>query len=135
MSLPPRLLVLGAAMLLMALSAWAAEVAGERIRYALCRTNVASSAVMRMGEEYGLQVRLKREAGRELARLIDRNPEATLELVFGDRLLLRGPAASFSRSGLFVAPIGDIDATRRALAELEANLWEGPCGLVADSEP
>ena len=134
MSGPLRLLVRSAPILLMALPAPAADVVSERFRYALCRSNVASSAVMWMGERYGLSIELESDAMRELARLLDEHSGKAVELVFADRVLLRGRVESVARSGLLLIPVGDRDATSRALAEFRSSMWEGPCGLVSVSD-
>jgi hypothetical protein len=111
-------------------TARSAEVAA-RLRYALCRDNVAASEIALAGTRYGLSIRLKPYARRELAMLSRLNRGRTLEVVFADRVLLRTAFSSELAAGVFFMPVGGLDAAHVALAEFRQILREGPCGPLA----
>ena len=128
-------LVLGWVALLLVLTrdAGAADVAAGVVRFALCRANIQSSSLFKAGERWGFVVTIDRQAGRDLALAARQYRNHTLELSMGDTLLHRGPIAVAVRSRSFTSLSPDLASAKRDLELFRGNLYEGPCGLIAEA--
>ena len=116
----------------LACDARAAEVSPGTVRFALCRTNIASTSLFKAGEQWGILVKIDRAAARQISAAARSRPGATLDVVMGDYLLHRAPIASVAGSGSFTSMNPDLESARRDLAIFRSNVYEGPCGVVEE---
>lgn len=105
------------------------------VTYAVCQGNLAGLEILpprRAGDAHAIAAQLDRDATAELERLTGENIGATLEIILGERIFVKGPIQAALRSGLVVNnAFASREQAEDWLRVLSSELPEEPCGSGA----